>query len=606
MTRHDLTLEHRPGGATLVSLALACITCIIATGCDPTDAPADDAAPGEVDDGEVAGGDGDPLGMDPDAFDLTSPDYTAAGPVKAPLAQAFCQINVEGVVRATETDYLPRVIACENGGADFEALKAQAVAARSVAYYNMATSGTICDGQGCQVYSCGIQPSQIHHDAVAATSGQYLHYNGWLTYGFYVAGDSSMPASCIDTDDGVGGTEHYVTFNNGKTHYAVDQTSLGFKYPEDTGVAGYGQNRGCMSQWGARCLEATKGFDSTQILRFYYGADIGIGTAPGACVVGPPEPPPPPPPPRRLTSSNNRDYNGDGKDDIFWYAPGEHADPLWLGASGHAFTESFAPNVQSLYFTIAGDYNGDGNSDVFFYAPGELPEAVWNGTDAGSFTKSVPRNAGGGTFDVSGSYTPIGGDFNGDGLDDIFWYAPGAAEDSLWYGLGGNKFKNVPVSVDGKYLPVGGDFDGDGRSDILWYGGVNLPESVWYGRNNTTATFDQLTTSNVAGLYLPFAGDFNGDGRDDIFWYAPGDAPDQLWSGTAARSFTHGQPLKPGGGAWNIQGDFEAIPGDFNGDGRFDILWYGRGSNPDSIFYATSNGRFESDTVAISGVYAPV
>ena len=351
---------------------------------------------------------------------------------------------------------------------------------------------------------------------------------------------------------------------------------------------------------------AAYGFSRTVPSEPWHWEWWGGGPGGGACGVSPPTPPAPPPPPRRLTSSNNRDYNGDGRDDIFWYAPGEHADPLWLGAAGQSFTESFAPNVQSLYFTVAGDYNGDGNADVFFYAPGELPEAVWNGTDAGGFTKSSPRNAAGATFDVNGSYTPIGGDFNGDGLDDIFWYAPGAAEDSLWYGLGANKFKNVPVSVDGKYLPVAGDFDGDARSDILWYGGANLPESVWYGRDNTTASFDQLTTTNVAGLYLPFAGDFNGDGRDDIFWYAPGDAPDQLWSGTAARGFTHGQPLKPAGSAWNIQGDFEAIPGDFNGDGRTDILWYGRGSAPDSIFYTTASGRFEPGSVSISGVYAPV
>jgi hypothetical protein len=38
-----------------------------------------------------------------------------------------------------------------------------------------------------------------------------------------------------------------------------------------------------MSQWGARCLD-TAGRTSTGILRFYYGADIGIVTATGSCV----------------------------------------------------------------------------------------------------------------------------------------------------------------------------------------------------------------------------------------------------------------------------------------------------------------------------------
>ncbi len=222
---------------------------------------------------------------------LGTPPQEPLAAIPAPLAEAFCEINVEGVPRATETDYLPHVIQCENGGAGFEALKAQAIAARSVAYYAMANDGQICDGQGCQVYSCGADPAQIHYDAVEATAGQYLSYNGWLTYAFFVAGDNQQPASCVDTDNGnVSATEKWVTFNEGKTVYDVDQTALGFKFPEDLNVAGYGQNRGCMSQWGGRCLENTKGYDGEKIVRFYYGADIEILQAQGACVTPPPPP----------------------------------------------------------------------------------------------------------------------------------------------------------------------------------------------------------------------------------------------------------------------------------------------------------------------------
>jgi hypothetical protein len=233
---------------------------------------------------------GPPRGMaPPQDKGAPLPEPLAAVPV--PIGEAYCDIVVEGVARATETDYLPHVITCENGGANLEALKAQAIAARSVAYYAMANDGQICDGQGCQVYTCGAQPQQKHYDAVAATSGQYVAYNGWLTYAFYVAGDNQQPASCIDTDNGnVAGTEQFVTFNEGKTVYDVDQTSLGFVFPEDLNTNGYGQNRGCMSQWGARCLENTKGYGVADIVRFYYGDDIEIGQAEGACVVKPNQP----------------------------------------------------------------------------------------------------------------------------------------------------------------------------------------------------------------------------------------------------------------------------------------------------------------------------
>jgi hypothetical protein len=281
---HDGRLEvlvmHRAALVVLVSL-FAC----------------DHAEPEQVEGRALEGGaselahePGTPRGMLPPT-DKGAPMPEPLAAIKAPLASAYCNINVAGVSRATETDYLPRVITCENNGANFEALKAQAIAARSVAYYAMANDGQICDGQGCQVYTCATQPKQIHYDAVAATAGQYLSYNGWLTYAFYVAGDSQQPASCIDTDNAnVSSTEKWVTFNEGKTLYDVEQTKLGFVFPNDVNVNGYGQNRGCMSQWGSRCLENTKGYKVMDILRFYYGADIQVLQAQGPCVVPPNKP----------------------------------------------------------------------------------------------------------------------------------------------------------------------------------------------------------------------------------------------------------------------------------------------------------------------------
>jgi MYXO-CTERM domain-containing protein len=198
--------------------------------------------------------------------------------VKAPLASAYCSVKVIGKgVKSTEEDYLPRVITCENGGAGFEALKAQAIAARSVAYYEMASYGDICDGQGCQVYTCATPPSELAKKAVKETSGLYLSYGGMLTYGFYVDGDPKTKGpSCIGSASYK--NEKWVTYNEGLTGKNVEQTPLGY-----IGPPGFGQNRGCMSQWGARCLEKA-GDDYLDILRFYYGADIQVVQAPGPCV----------------------------------------------------------------------------------------------------------------------------------------------------------------------------------------------------------------------------------------------------------------------------------------------------------------------------------
>lgn len=200
--------------------------------------------------------------------------------IKAPLAKAYCEVNVKGKgVKKTEDDYLPHVLACENPDADAESLKAQAIAARSALYWSVASYGSICDGQACQVYGCGKQPEARHIQAVKDTAGMYLSYGGLLTYGFYVNGSSKLDAGCKNA--GNSSLDGYITFNAGKTGKQVKQTKLGY-----VGPPGYGQNRGCMSQFGANCLDK-KGKSYVDILKFYYGDDIEIATAPGQCTQAP-------------------------------------------------------------------------------------------------------------------------------------------------------------------------------------------------------------------------------------------------------------------------------------------------------------------------------
>ncbi|MFZ9889517.1 MAG: SpoIID/LytB domain-containing protein [Myxococcota bacterium] len=195
--------------------------------------------------------------------------------------EAYCTVNVQGVgVVDIESDYLPRVVACENGAASSEALRAQAVAARSYVYYRLATGdGSITDGQGDQVYSCSQAPTQRHFDAVASTAGEVLQYQGTPVAAFYVAGAIPQSDTCIPspTDEDRFETERYVTYNWERAGGGVEQSSLGFLHPANHA------NRGCHSQNGAHCL-ADAGWSYEDILRFYYGADIEHVVAEGDCV----------------------------------------------------------------------------------------------------------------------------------------------------------------------------------------------------------------------------------------------------------------------------------------------------------------------------------
>ena len=213
---------------------------------------------------------------DPSAWMTLTPPEKAQSALEAPCDAPV--IGTEGV--DIELDYLPHVIKCENGNASYEALKAQAVAARSYLYYKIINYGQIADGQSDQVYSCGRYPSQIHYDAVADTAGIHLVYQETQVSTFYVAGaHPSDQLNCVATADDPEdfNTEHYVTYNWAFYGDDVEQTSLG--WIDEDNLA----NRGCMSQNGSDCL-SDAGWGYEDILRFYYGMDIGFAVAEGECL----------------------------------------------------------------------------------------------------------------------------------------------------------------------------------------------------------------------------------------------------------------------------------------------------------------------------------
>ncbi len=191
--------------------------------------------------------------------------------------EARCQAMVAGVGEVPiETVYLPRVVNCENGAAAPAALRAQAVAARTYLYYELGRVGQIDDGTSDQVFGCGREPGPEHFAAVAATAGEVLLHGDAPIAAFYVAGALQAPPACTGGAYDPTATEPYVTYNLGRAGADVLQSPLGRLDP------GNAANRGCLSQNGSDCL-ARAGRDHRDILRFYYGEDIAIERAAGAC-----------------------------------------------------------------------------------------------------------------------------------------------------------------------------------------------------------------------------------------------------------------------------------------------------------------------------------
>ncbi len=260
------------------------------------------------------------------------------------------------------------------------------------------------------------------------------------------------------------------------------------------------------------------------------------------------------------------DFNGDGKSDILWYAPGAAGDSLWYATTGGVFQHGPGLSINGTYTPISGDFNGDGKSDILWYAPGAVGETLWYGATSGFVTAAH--------LTVNGTYTPAVGDFNGDGKDDIVWNVRLTPAQAVWYGATSGFSHHTATLVGAKGTSLVGDFNGDSYSDVLWYQAGPAREVLWNGTSHGLALAS--THPKISGTYTPVAGDFNGDAKADVLWYAPGPGVDAVWYGAVSG-------LKAGPHV-SVNGVYIAIAGDFNGDGHTDILWYAAGSHPESMW----------------------
>ncbi|MEG1959556.1 MAG: DUF4347 domain-containing protein [Pseudomonas sp.] len=159
-------------------------------------------------------------------------------------------------------------------------------------------------------------------------------------------------------------------------------------------------------------------------------------------------------------------------------------------------------------------------------------------------------------------------------------YTGGTVSSAPVLGTSGNLMKYVV-----------GDFNGDGRADILFQ--ASGAGGAWsFAQSNSDGSFTTFSQANsiFVGLALGdastgganfHAGDFNGDGRIDLL-AAPLSGPTmKLYLNTGA-SFTSQDVAGPSFGV-------RTLVGDFNGDGALDIL-YQTGGSATSWALARNNG----------------
>lgn len=261
-------------------------------------------------------------------------------------------------------------------------------------------------------------------------------------------------------------------------------------------------------------------------------------------------------------------FTGDGRDDIFWYAPGSAGEKLWEGYGGgeQPFIKSNAQSVNGTYRPIVGNFSGDAYDEIFWYAPGTAPDSLWDNPTGGSFTAR--------SMSVSGTYTPIVLDTAGS-WSTIFWYAPGSATDWSW-AFSNTSMTKAPQQIGGNHQPLVGDFGGDGSQDIFWYTAGTATDALW--TRSGDATFAK-SNQTVNGSYRPAVGQWSAtdDGTDDILWLNAA-GTDPLFEGTGAGGFSSSTIAIP---------NRRAIVSD--GPGK-DLLVLWGGTAPDQVWLRESDG----------------
>jgi hypothetical protein len=270
--------------------------------------------------------------------------------------------------------------------------------------------------------------------------------------------------------------------------------------------------------------------------------------------------------------------------DVFWLN-GDGTLAAWTAAGPQEVTYQGTPAVPDpSVWSVAGmgDFNGDGASDILWRTNvGSLVDWSMHGSQVTS-SEAVTFQGGAATPDASWSIAGIG-DFNGDGKSDILWRSSNG--DLVDWTMNGSQVmasQNVtlqgsPATPDASWSVAGvGDFNGDGKSEILWRNSDGtLIDWTMNGSqitSSTGVTYQGGRPAPDASWSVAAIGDFNGDGKSDILWRnSNGTLVDWSMNGsqvTASQQVTlQGSPAMPDA-SWQI-----AQIGDFNGNGKSDILW---------------------------------
>ncbi|ONH59900.1 hypothetical protein CcI49_14360 [Frankia sp. CcI49] len=316
-------------------------------------------------------------------------------------------------------------------------------------------------------------------------------------------------------------------------------------------------------------------------------------------------------------ANRSGDFNGDGRDDIISFGgttdgadvalstvlPAQWSSLTTFGAREH-WADAVRDNGADV--TLVADADGDGRDDLVTITmrgsnTGAVRVMLSTGSsfvDAPGWLDSLPA---GQLLTVDDpAAVPAVGDFNGDGLADVAAFVTAGSEaGTIRFALStATGFDSVQAVASAfptgtKAAPEVGDVNGDGMDDLVVFtrgiaADVYVSLSTGYGFDPATLWQDSF----AAGSEYPAIGDFNGDGRDDIVSFTHSSAADvyvALSTGSGFAGSTKWQDY------FALESEYPGV-GDANGDGRDDVLAYTGGPAndvrvaPSTYFWTSRTG----------------
>lgn len=289
------------------------------------------------------------------------------------------------------------------------------------------------------------------------------------------------------------------------------------------------------------------------------------------------------------------DIDGDGRADLAWNSLGTD-NVVYTGASG--INGSFQWRQRQVhsnrgwttYTAEIADLNGDGRDDFVWSARSTASVRTYFGLAQSDGTFSMIANF----VDRAGNYSGYSpgrvGQFTGDRYHDVVFNALGSNFNNTYVGaftptsatrgaLAWTLYQRPGTGWTNNQFLIG-DIDGRNGDDLLWVSAGGSNSFIWRSLNSGNATFSARPggqTAAINGRAIGYVGDFNDDGRSDVLLNVRTANSNELLVGfggaTGDFTFPAGvqrHPKTPSVG-W---GPFDQVfIGDVNGDGKDDAVW---------------------------------